>query len=72
VARKVSSRKAPARSADLRGQEAQDDWALVDGVRERNVDRTEDEVLADATAAVDAVCWARRERSRETPREGRL
>lgn len=71
MVRKVSApRKAPVRSADQGDQEARDDWALVDRLGERNADKTAEEVLADATAAVDAVRRARRARSRGTLRPG--
>ena len=48
-------------------KEAAADWAVVDGVRARNADKTEEEVLADATAAVVEVRTARRERARKAP-----
>ena len=48
-------------------KQAVDDWATVDAVRQRNAARTEEEVLADATAAVEDVREARRERAREAP-----
>jgi prevent-host-death family protein len=98
VVRRMSSRDARARFADLIGEvyygnetviverkgkpmavvlspdayealrrEAARDWAIVDEVRQRNADKTEEEVLADATAAVEEVRTARRERARKTP-----
>jgi prevent-host-death family protein len=48
-------------------KEAADDWARIDRVAERNADKSQEEVLADATAAVEAVRKARRVRARTAP-----
>ena len=55
-------------SADRANErDAAADWAAIDALRERNADADPDQVLTDATAAVDAVRRAHRHHSPAPP-----
>ncbi len=51
MVRNVSPLGAQAPSADVVDCQAEADRAIIDRLRERNTDKSADEVLADATAA---------------------
>jgi hypothetical protein len=67
----VVRRSPTQRAHEAPSHDAAADWALLDALRERNADKTAEEALADATAAVEAVRRARRRRARTAAPERR-
>jgi hypothetical protein len=67
----VVRRSPTQRAYEVPSRDAAADWVLLDPLRERNADKTAEEALADATAAVEAVRRARRQRARTAVPERR-